>query len=209
MEFCRNLPADCYSLDDTTTDNGLSGDSDLNNLVPNYNTYDATILEFDFTTKGGNVSFNYVFASEEYIEYTNTEYNDVFGFFLDGQNIALIPGTNTPVAINTVNGGDPLGNNPSNPQFFNKNDLNDGGVFHNLEYDGFTTAFTAQALGLSAGTHTIKLAIVDTGDALLDSAVFVQANSFSSDVPEPSVLMGLFAIGFGATYLKCNQQKEI
>lgn len=203
------------NADNTTTNNGLSGDTELDSLIPGYTTNDATVLEFDFTTEGGDVFFNYVFASEEYNEYTNTEFNDVFGFFVNGENIALIPGTDTPVAINTVNGGDPLGYGASNQQFFKNNDLNDGGPFYDIEYDGFTTVLTAQALGLSAGTHTIKLAIADAGDSVLDSAVFIQANSFSNkpqppnDVPEPSVLIGLSVIGFGATFLKRREKKEI
>ena len=36
-------------------------------------------------------------------------FNDVFGFFLDGKNIALIPATESPVSIDNVNGGNPLG----------------------------------------------------------------------------------------------------
>ncbi|GGA17658.1 hypothetical protein CYANOKiyG1_31950 [Okeania sp. KiyG1] len=166
--------------DRKTTDNKLPGDSDLDGLIPEeQTTFDATILEFDFESEGGDVFFDYVFASEEYVEWTNSKFNDVFGFFLNGTNIALIPGTSTPVAINTVNGGKPLGTDASNPQFFNNNDPSEGGPFFDLEYDGFTNVFTAQALGLSAGTHKIRLAIADAGDAFYDSAVFIKANSFS------------------------------
>ena len=191
--------------DATSTNNGLPGDSDLNGLIPGFTTNDATILEFEFETTGGDVFFKYVFGSEEYNEFTNSSFNDVFGFFLDGTNIALIPGTSTPVAINTVNGGNPLGSGASNPGLFNNNDPSDGGPFFDIEYDGFTNVFTAQALGLSAGTHTIKLAIADAGDFILDSGVFIQANSFSdqpSDIPEPSVVMGLLAVGFGGSLIK-------
>ncbi|NES77436.1 MULTISPECIES: choice-of-anchor L family PEP-CTERM protein [unclassified Okeania] len=204
------------SSDHQTTDNGLPGDSDLDGLIPGFTTEDATILEFDFESEGGDLYFNYVFASEEYVEWTNSEFNDVFGFFLNGTNIALIPGTSTPVAINTVNGGKPLGTKASNPEFFNNNDPSEGGPFFDIEYDGFTNLFTAQALGLSAGSHRIRLAIADAGDAKLDSAVFIQANSFSDipidpqsieDVPEPSVLIGLLVVGFAGSWLKKNINK--
>lgn len=163
--------------------NGLPGDSDLGALVPQ-TTYDATVLEFDFVSSGGDLFFNYLFGSEEYNEYTNTAFNDVFAFFMDGSNIALIPGTTVPVSVNNVNGGNPLGTNASNPDLFNNNDLSDGGPFFDFEYDGFTDVFTAQALGLSAGTHHIKLAIADSGDYILDSGVFIQAGTFS-DLPTP------------------------
>jgi hypothetical protein len=61
------------------------------------------------------LKFRYAFGSEEYMEFANSSFNDVFGFFISGpnpsggsytnQNIALIPGTATPVTINNVNGG--------------------------------------------------------------------------------------------------------
>ncbi|MGD1703201.1 choice-of-anchor L domain-containing protein [Dapis sp. BLCC M229] len=232
------------------TRHGLLGDPDLDTLITGSTTRDATILEFEFETQGGDVLFNYVFASEEYNEFVNTEFNDVFGFFLNGENIALIPGTNTPVAINTVNGGRDgkgEGDDASHPEFFNNNDKDNVNVteLFDLEYDGFTNVFTAQALGLNAGSYTMKLAIADTKDDQRDSAVFIQAKSFSDgeisdedtsdgdtsdgeisdgdtsdgdtsdwetldedtsdwetldedtqDVPEPSVVMGLLAIGF-------------
>ena len=133
----------------------------------------TSTLSFSFTTLGGDLYFNYVFASEEYNEWVNSTFNDKFQFNLDGVNIALLPGSGTPVEIDTVN----LGTNPS---LYNNNDT---GAF-NIQYDGFTDVLTAQALGLSAGTHTISLTIFDVGDSALDSAVFIQGNSFS-DTPTP------------------------
>ncbi len=170
------------TLDDSTGDNGLPGDADLDAIAGT--THDASVLAFDFSSPGSNLFFNYVFASEEYNEFTNSPFNDVFAFFLDGQNIALIPGTTTPVSINNVNGGNPLGENASHPELFHNNDLDDGGPFFDLAYDGFTDAFTAQALGLTAGTHHIKLAVADTDDFILDSAVFIQGGTFSG-IPTP------------------------
>lgn len=166
---------------------GTGSDPDLAALIPGYTIHDRNVLEFDFTTTTGNLFFSYVFASEEYNEYVNSDYNDVFGFFVNGVNIALVPGTNTPVAINTVNcgysGSGPLpGTDPENCALFNNNDLDNGGPFFNIEYDGFTDVFTASALSLGAGTHHIKLAIGDAGDQILDSAVLLQAGSFT-DVP--------------------------
>lgn len=200
--------------DGATAKNGLPGDADLNSLIPGLNTFDASSLQFDFTSATGDFFFNYVFASEEYNEYVNSSYNDVFGFFLDGVNIALLPGTTTPVSINNVNGGNPLGTNAQNPQFFINNDPSDGGPFFNLQYDGFTKVFTASAKGLSAGKHTLKLAIADGGDSAYDSAVFIQGGTFSSvpttSVPEPTTILGILAFGiFGATSsLKRKQQNN-
>lgn len=190
----------------TTGFNGTAGDADLNALIPQSSTEDATTLEFDFESAGGDVFFNYVFASEEYPEFANSDFNDVFAFFLNGQNIALIPGTTTPVSINNVNGGNPLGTNAVNSQFYKDNS---GGNF-DIEYNGFTTVFTAQALGLTPGTNTIKLAIADVGDDELDSAVFIQGSSFSDtteEVPEPLTILGTLTAGaFGTQFMKKRKQ---
>lgn len=192
-------------LDDTTTINGSGGNALLDGLIGG-TVEDATVLEFDFTTDTGDLFFNFVFASEEYNEFVNTTFNDVFGFFVDGVNIALIPGTSDPVSINNVNGGNPIGTDASNPHLFNNNDLDDGGPFFDIEYDGFTDVFTASATGLGAGAHTMTIAIADVGDSILDSAVFIQAGTFSSTptptdpVPEPATvtLLGLGLAGLVA-----------
>lgn len=167
-----------------TANNALPGDQQLNQLLPttNVTTQDATSLEFKFVSEGGDLYFNYVFASEEYNEYVNSEYNDVFGFFLDGKNIALIPGTQTPVAINTVNGGNPLGTDASNPGQYKDNSLNQQNLAkYHIQYDGLTKVFQAKALNLSPGQHTMKLAIADAGDGFYDSAVFIEGGSFSDN----------------------------
>ncbi|MEH2323576.1 MAG: choice-of-anchor L domain-containing protein [Nostoc sp.] len=208
-----NLACGPNTQDDATGNNGLPGDANLNSLIPGFNTFDASTLKFDFISATGDLFFNYVFASEEYNEYVNSNYNDVFGFFLDGVNIAVLPGTNTPVSINNVNGGNPLGINAHNSQFFINNDLSDGGPFFNLQYDGFTKVFTASAKGLSAGKHTIKLAIADAGDSVLDSAVFIQGGTFSAQppksVPEPTTMLGILGFGiFGATSSRKRKQQN-
>jgi hypothetical protein len=159
--------------------NGLAGSALLNQLVPGYTTYDAAILTLNFTTAtDGGLYFNYVFGSEEYNEWVGSSYNDVFGFFLDGSavanNIALIPGTSTPVAINNVNNG-------LNSAYYRDN--TDGHL--NLQYDGLTTVLQASFANLSAGSHTIQLAIADSGDNILDSGVFIQGSTFST-TPTPT-----------------------
>ena len=60
-------------------------------------THDAAVLSFDFNIATNRpLHFNFVFGSDEYPDFGN-QYNDVFGFFLDGTNVAVIPGTTTPV----------------------------------------------------------------------------------------------------------------
>ena len=164
------------------------GDTDLSKIVGSLGTFDAAVLEFDFIPQSSEVSFSYVFASEEYPEWVGTAFNDVFAFYLNGQNIALVPGTTTPVAINTINGGNPAGNPDygvpasypaTNSSFFVPNYF--GNAPKDIQFDGFTTVLSATATGLVPGVASrVKLAIADTADNFLDSAVFVQASSFGN-----------------------------
>jgi hypothetical protein len=150
-----------------------------------------TSLKFDFTSDTGNLFFNYVFASEEYNEWVNSQYNDTFKLLLDGVNLALVPGSGDEVTVNNVNSG-------KNAAYYKNNSPGP----YDLQYDGLTTVLTATATGL-VGKHTFEFLIEDFGDANYDSGVFIQGGSFSSEpptgVPEPTTLallgVGLLALG--------------
>jgi hypothetical protein len=169
--------------DATSTVNLTPGDPDLDALIPGYTTYDAVILEFDFTCAAAqDVVFQYVFGSEEYNEWVNTPFNDVFGFFLNGTNIALAPAgcsnAGSPVSINNVNCGNPYVGVGPNCNCYRNNDLDDGGGSINTELDGLTQVFFATGTILP-GTNHIKLAIADAGDQVLDSDVMIRCQSFT------------------------------
>lgn len=189
------------SSSSTTTNNGHAGDADLDTLVAPNATNDATVLTIDFTSTSNNLYFKYVFASEEYNEYVDSSFNDVFGFFLDGVNIGILPSGHA-VSVNTVNCGNPFSGAGPNCGLFNNNEASSP-VF-DLEYDGFTNTLIASATNLTSGLHTIKLAIADTSDFAFDSAVFIESGSLqdSSPVPEPSTILlmglGLFALTFAS-----------
>jgi gliding motility-associated-like protein len=183
------------SLGSTTTGNGTPGNPLLTS-VSGFTTFDASILQFDFVPLADTLEFKYVFGSEEYPEFVGGSVNDVFGFFLTGpdpnggnytdENIALIPGTTTPITINDVNC-------QNNSPFYICNE-NSGGPFGNpcaanyvcptgvttVEYDGFTTVLTAKAPVICGQTYIIKMAIADAGDPAYDSGVFLEAGSFVS-----------------------------
>lgn len=153
------------------------GDADLDGLTT-ATTEDASVLEFDFIPGSAKVKFRYVFGSEEYMEWAGSSFNDVFGFFISGPgitgkpNIALIPGTSTPVTINNVN----LITNLSY-YFDNENPI---GV--TVQYDGFTTVLEAEVTVIPCEMYHIKIAVADAGDAAYDSGVFLEAGSFESGI---------------------------
>lgn len=181
------------------TSQGGGADADLQ-LLSGVTTFDAAILEFDFVPNGDSINFGYVFGSEEYNEYVCGNVNDVFGFFLSGpgiagpytngaENIALIPGTNTPVSINTVNNGTAGVNGTAatcasiDPNWSSYNVyFNDNAGGATVQYDGFTTVLRAKAQVICGETYHIKMAIADGGDPVFDSGVFLQARSFSSNI---------------------------
>lgn len=168
------------------TDNGAPGDATLSALVGEA-TFDACVLQFDFVPASNQISFNYVFGSEEYPEFVNSNFNDVFGFFITGpnpgggnyaqQNIAIVPGTpGIPVSINNVN------------QFsYNQYYIgNIGG--QTIQYDGFTTVLAATAAVVPCSTYTLKLGVADVFDGIYDSGVFLQENSLVSGGPLSAVI---------------------
>ena len=167
--------------DGTATSHGTAGDPALSALS-GFETFDAAILEFDFVPQAGRIDFNYVFSSEEYNEFANGSVNDVFAFFVNNVNCALVPGTSSAVSINTVNGGNPYGTGAVNPQYFRNNDLEDGGGSIPTEMDGLVTAFTCSATVTPNAVNRMRLGIADGGDSTLDSNVFLQAGSLTSFV---------------------------
>ena len=154
----------------------------LSNLINTQALYNSSVIKFDFIPTGNQVSFRYVFGSEEYPEYVGSIYNDVFGFFISGpgingwKNIAVIPGSNTEVAINSVNNG-ASNTGPCNNCAFYVDNTNGA----TIQYDGFTKVLTAQANVIPCSTYTIILAIADVGDPIYDSGVFLEAKSFTTN----------------------------
>lgn len=169
-------------------DNNAGGSSLLSGIIGGTQTYNASILEFDFIPYSDTVRFRYVFGSEEYPEFAppnNSSYNDVFGFFISGpgivglQNIAKLP-SGAIVSINNVN---PI----TNSSFYNNNgDGNsspqNGSPFY-IQYDGFTDVLEAVSKVQCGQNYHLILAIADVGDGIFDSGIFLEANSLSSKVP--------------------------
>lgn len=171
----------------TMTVINFNTDNDLN-IIAGFQINDPSILQFDFIPTGDTVRFKYVFSSEEYLEFVGS-YNDAFGFFISGpgisgpysnnaKNIALIPGTSTPVTINNVNDA------VNSAYYVNNGDGStapyDTDPFY-VQFDGLTVVLEAVQAVQCGQTYHIKLAIGDALDNALESGVFLQAGSFSSN----------------------------
>lgn len=191
------------SIETSTRFDRPSADQDLIEIATD-ELYDVTVLEFDFIPVESQVTFQYVFASEEYCEFVGTDFNDVFGFFVSGPgingpfsngaiNVARLPVTNEPVSINTVN-------HNTNQNNYVKNELTDDvancDIIYDpeqievLEYDGLTKPLVARIEVVPCETYHIRLVVGDVGDDKLDSAVFLRASSFDlGDVPTIDALV--------------------
>ena len=167
----NNIPVGNWS--NTLSNPDLSG-------LTGFPTYDLAQLDFDFIATGDSMTFQFVFGSAEYPEWVGSNFNDIFGFFVNGPgiagpytngavNLALVPGTNTVVSINTINAD-------TNATLYNDNSTL---LIPNFFCDGYTVPMFASIGNLIVGqTYHITLAITDASDAALDSWVFLGGNSF-------------------------------
>lgn len=183
-----------------STSASAAGDASLNGLLTSlgetYTTNDACVLEFDITVTGDSLKFKYAMGSEEYPGFVCSSVNDIFGFFISGpnpfganyvnNNLALIPGTNIPVSINTVNnGGGSTGGtgtcyNGTYAAYMNPATSPISAV-PTIAYNELTKVFTAKAATVPCQQYHFKLAIADGGDWIYDSGVFLEAGSFTSN----------------------------
>ena len=154
-------------------------------------THDASILEFDFVPDGDTVEFRFVFASDEYLTYINTPYNDIFSFFISGpgfsgpyaspagfpngaQNLAVVPGSpapGTPITISTIHPG-------LNAQYYIDNPSE-----NTFGFNGYTTVISIKFHVTCSALFHFKFAIADCNDGTLDTGVFMEGSSFSSNTP--------------------------
>ena len=174
------------SLSDDGGNMGWDGDPDLNQALGLTNTFNATVLEFDFIPQGDHISFDYIFSSEQYLlnpSANQCNFTDGFAFLLkrngdpNYQNLAVVPNTTIPVKVNTVRGPGTICP-PANAAYFDAfNDIN-----HPTNFNGQTKVLTAQSDVIPGDTYHIKLVIADQGNYRYDSALFLGGESFNFGV---------------------------
>jgi hypothetical protein len=150
---------------------GEPGDEGLSALA-GHPTYDAAAYQVTVVPTGSTLHVKYVFASEEYPEFVGSKYNDAMAVFVDGVNCASVPGTSTPVAVNTINAG-------SNAQYYVDNAA--GAAGYSTSMDGLTVPLACSRPVTPGQPVTVRIAVADTSDGILDSAVALIDKGIWSD----------------------------
>ncbi|MEM1237197.1 MAG: choice-of-anchor L domain-containing protein [Pseudomonadota bacterium] len=168
MDF-TNSSGDVNKSSGTTTDHGRGGDADLDGIAGT-KTYDAAVLEATFVPDGDILTMQLTFASEEYLEYVNSGFNDAVGIFVNGVKAELSVGPGD-ITINTIN------DEQSSNLYLDNSHKDD---VYNTEMDGLTVVLTLKAPVKSGDINTIKIAIADGGDGAYDSNLLIAADSLQT-----------------------------
>ncbi len=166
---------------------GTGSDADLVAAInPLGSLQDATAIEFDFVPSSTDVTFNYIFASEEYTSsFPCGNFSDGFALLLKKQgdpnytNLAILPAGGGPVSVtNIVPASFTCG--PINAAYFFG--LNPQATATVTNLNGRTVPLTATATVIPGATYHFKMVIADAVDRSFDSAVFLEAGSFNIGV---------------------------
>ena len=187
-------PGPNTSLNLSTGDSSWPGDADLEANTTANNTNNASAIQFNFVPQIDQINFNFIFASEEYNRGFECSFSDAFAFILTDQitgvvqNLAVIPGTTTPIEVTNVRYGIPGQCDDINTEFFQQYNFDVLGLPSVNEADaaislnGQTVPLTAIGTVVPGNPYNIKLVIADQGDSQYDAAVFIEGGSFNLDV---------------------------
>ncbi len=151
----------------TQTSSNTSGPNNVAdfNTAAGAPTYDASYLTVNFIPTGNILTMQFVFASEEYPEFTSGIYQDFVGVWVNGQQVNLTVGDGD-IDPNNLNGG-------SNQNLFIDNTASQ----FNTEMDGFTVTMTLKMVVNPNVVNTLRIGIADVNDANYDSSVLIAGNS--------------------------------
>ena len=162
---------------------GWNGDPELEAAL-DIDSYNATIIEFDFVPNVSGISFRYLFASEEFQSDNSLtcSFSDAFAFFIRKvdettyENLAVVPGTQIPIQNTTVHPYISDDCPATNEAYFDRFNFDAETIF-----DGQTKVLNAVANVTPGETYHVKLVIADDLNDKYDSAVFLEAGSFQSN----------------------------
>ncbi|MCT7971816.1 choice-of-anchor L domain-containing protein [Laspinema olomoucense] len=167
-------------------------------LKADNNTSDSVSLEISFNAdqSASKLFFQYVFGSEEFVEFGGTGFNDSFELLLNGTNLAKLSDGQEVTIKNLV----PNPNGPFHPDYLN----NPVGSSIPTKLDGYTRTLTFEGQLLQNARNTLRINITDVGDNYLDSVVFLKGESLgtalplhrdSEKVPEPGLAIASLVVG--------------
>ncbi|WP_044208959.1 choice-of-anchor L family PEP-CTERM protein [Coleofasciculus chthonoplastes] len=131
-------------------------------------------LSFDADSTVDKVFFEYVFGSEEFVEFGGQGYNDSFEMFLNEESLALLSDGQFVTIDNLV--PKPTDETLYHPDFiYNPKDSS-----VNTRLDGYTKKLTFEGQLIKNARNTIEIKVADHGDGQLSSAVFVKGKSLGT-----------------------------
>ncbi|MCB0749564.1 MAG: T9SS type A sorting domain-containing protein [Ignavibacteriae bacterium] len=211
---------------------GWSGDADLDAILttidPGFSaSHDAAIMQFDFVADVSSISLDFIMASEEYGTY-ECSFSDGFAFIVTNlttgisENVALVPGTTTPISVITVRGGGNMGCAAQNINYFERYNL--GASYGSstgatsidpndspINFNGQTKVLVLTADLVVGDLYSIKIVIGDRNDDILNSALFFRADSFSAYpniAVAPSNLVAEDTDGNGSSVFNLRQNES-
>jgi hypothetical protein len=181
----------------TSTGTGASSTIDA---ITGLDSEDQNRLTFKFTAGAGvaSIAMNFIYASEEFPEFAGSEFADGFAFVVDGVNYAKFSDGSVVSLLSLAS---------------NANLFDNASSVYGIEYDGLTPVLQVTGLlDASKTEHTVEIVIADTGDSILNSAVYLSSLKGSSSddggiitppppppIPEPEtyalMLGGLALVG--------------
>ena len=146
----------------SVNNSGINNNADFNALAGT-STYDAAWLDVDFVPEGNLMTISFVFASDEYPEYINSQYLDMVGIWVNGEPVNMVIGD---ASVNNVN---PL----SNTNLY----LDNTGDAYNTEMDGLTVTLSVSFPVVSGEVNSLRIGIADVSDSAYDSNVLIAGGS--------------------------------
>jgi len=148
--YPKSAPQDEYNPTPEERAIGMQGD-------------DITLkISFDVDNTAEKLFFQYIFGSEEFVEFGGTEFNDSFEMLLNGINLAKLS-DGKEVTINN------LVPDPQNPDSYHDDYVNNPAELNiaNTKLDGFTQLLTFEGLLEQKSRNTLIINVKDKGDGLL------------------------------------------
>lgn len=153
--------------------------------------YDAAGLQFQLTTLGDTLWFDFIFASEEYNEYVGSQFNDYFVLYMKEVtettyvNVAKLDNQSI-ISVNKINNGQNNDGPCLNCTYYvyNGNGIDQEPYVSNpyfIQFDGFTKPISLAIPVVPGNLYDIRMMVSDVNDPIFDSGVFLKKGSIKTN----------------------------